>query len=139
VIAVDTVVSHQHPSAGAGQPRNGQLHIRRRSSHVIVVIVPHQDRQMPFRSRRQRIHIRLTPHSGLQNIVDVPRSLTLHANAVAFQQPRHAKQVEHRLIDSIRRQRAEAIEIRLPFEFERPRQHAFDVHVRPLRQPHNVA
>ena len=65
------------------------------------------------------------PRTPSRMIASTPGSAAaLHGDALPGQLRHHAEDVQHRQVDSVRRQRSEAGEVRLILELERPRERA---------------
>src|SRR5581483_6027925 len=84
------------------------------------MIVPRQDFEFAVAARCNYIDIWPLPHSPSQHIVGRKRSGTRCLHALRPQQAAHAKTIQYRLIETVRRQLAKSCEIGLTFKLERP-------------------
>ena len=128
VALVDPVVRQARLAGGERQPAQRQRHGRVGPGHVVVVIVPDHDAELLALEAGQRRDVGRAAHAVLQDRVERRRrrrSATAHALAAHLAE--HAEDVEHRQVDAVGRQRAEAGEVRLVLELEGPGERALEV------------
>ena len=99
------------------------------SGDVIIVIIPEQHRSFAGRAGCQRVDIRRLPNAVGQDTVQRGGAAAHRRNAITPHQSSHAEKIQHRLVDSIGRQRAIPVEIGFAFKLKSPGQHREQVHV----------
>jgi len=82
----------------------------------------------------QRVDVGRIAHACCQQSIERDAAAARYLDPIALQHAGHAEEVEDRLIDPVGGERAEAVEIRLPFKFERPRECAFQIRAMPSGQ-----
>ena len=98
------------------------------------MVVPQHHRGLVRALGRKRIHVRLSAHPRLHNLLRRNLRRAGRRHAIAGEHPSHAKDIQHRLVHAIRRQRAEPLEVPLVLELERPRHHPHQIHLRLRRK-----
>ena len=102
------------------------------------MIIPQQHGDLPLGTNRERIHIGFAADTLGEDLVERRAAAAFGFHPIALHQGGHAEHVQHRFVDAVGRQRAEAVEVRLILELESPRQHALDVRLAAIRQLENV-
>ena len=125
-------------NASVVQAGDRDPHVRVRRRHVVVMIIPRQYGNIAIRPDRQRVHVRIAANAVGDHRLHAHGCAALDLHPRSAHHLRHAKQIEYRLIDPVRRQCPEAVEVRLILKFKRPGQHSRDVGLRPIRQLENV-
>ena len=95
---------------------------------VDIVVVPHQHRSFALCLGGERVDIGRLAHARGDHVVQRNLSRAGRADSVAGHQREHAEDVQHRLVDAVRCQRAEAFKGVLILKLERPAQHREEVH-----------
>ena len=115
-----------------GEHGQGSLFRRRRQSgnlqrhrgvgtgHIVIVIMPNHDAQFVLVEARHRRDIRFTSNTASEHGFERHGMIALDRDSLASHLAEHAEHIEHRLVQAVAGQRAEAGEIGLPLEFERP-------------------
>lgn len=100
----------------------------------IVVIVPHQDSRLVIAPRSHGIQIRTGADPACKELVQIDRAIALCFDAIAGHKGHHPEEVENRLIDAVRRQRAKAFKVITFFKFKRPTQHGDQIDAEAIRK-----
>ena len=120
MILVDAKVPQLRVFGGGRQSGHGQLDVNHRARYVIVVIMPRESAELIPVEARQRGDIGLVADAALQDSIQRHGTVTVHRQPLAGHLREHPEHVEHRLVDAIARQRAEAGEVGLVLELEGP-------------------
>ncbi len=132
MVAVHAVVMEQH--ARFREPGHLQRDFGVGAGHVVVVVVPHHDGHAAFPAAGERADVGRSAHSRLGDLIQGDRAGAHGLHPLPAHQPEHAEHVQHRLLDAVGGQRAEAVEPRLVFELEGPGDGAEEVHAVTPRQ-----
>src|SRR5207237_3837476 len=117
VSRVHAVMIDRHGSDG--YVLHDKIDFSRRGGHVVVMVVPHEDRDGALLARGDRTDVWLLTDAHVAHGFERKRTRAVNRHELAAHPPQHTKDVQYRLVDAVGRQIAESVEVRLAFELER--------------------